>query len=493
MSAASERATFIGDWDGSKIDKGVEESRKKLFSLNGGFESLKANAGKVDQAFGSLEKVMKQVGATSSATGKAMAEVVGSAGDIAQAFALGGPVLGGIAAATAAVSALTRHWDDLLKKQDEAITKQFAATDDATALSRKVFNDIAGLKEKLADAGLTDAKRAFNSVQREIDAVEQKLALMRVAGKIWTDEEVQAARILEAVIDKLREKQNLAVAAAGLGSGGRGGGGGVLRGGARDGDVVKHFEDTALAAIKRKRVEASGGPQTLAEVIAAQQPNGDGSIFKKALDLEQQYNAQRLEMAKRTAESMRLVEEQRIASMTDAMVQFAAITGEALGAGLAGSKTAFADFLKAASRMAGGFIMLEGGKLAATGVANSLMGNPAGPLQFIGGMLLVGAGAAVQSGGPAAVSAIAGGGFGGGGGGGFGGGGVSRAARDPGVNRAPGTSSSGTGGGFTLIFNFAGAGPAPEQVGNATLDALETTARRSGRTLGGRQGPGIRR
>lgn len=178
----------------SKADRAVGSFEKTSAKAGGASsaasEKFADSAGKIDRAFGMLEKTMRGAGVASTETGKRMLEVVGSAGDIAQAFATGGPMLGALAAGTVVVGKLTQHWDDLIKKQDEAIRKQYEAFDKAAASRKSVEEKVAVERQKVA---LLKIK----------DPIERDLAELRLS---MSDTLVEAANNLSSV-DPLIAKQ----------------------------------------------------------------------------------------------------------------------------------------------------------------------------------------------------------------------------------------------------------------------------------------------
>jgi hypothetical protein len=118
-------------------------------------------------------------------------------------------------------------------------------------------------------------------------------------------------------------------------------------------------------------------------------------------------------------------------------------------------------------------ITLEGGKVLAAGIGGALLGNPAAPGQIAGGLGLVAAGSAIQSGGPAAVQALLGAASG------ASPSSATSAARDRGASPR---SSSNTGGGGPLVLNIAYgvAGPLPEDTAREVARAMRAGNRRRG-------------
>jgi hypothetical protein len=152
----------------------------------------------------------------------------------------------------------------------------------------------------------------------------------------------------------------------------------------------------------------------------------------------------------------------------------AASLGTFIAESAAGQEAALANLLKAASQQAGGFVMLEGGKLIAAGVTSLGLGNPIGAGQIAGGAGLVAAGAAIQAGGPLAVSSLLGQS------GGAGAAAASGTATDPGARARPARTMPGEGGGTQLTIVYGGlSGPTADD-GARALKKGEQRARKRG-------------
>jgi hypothetical protein len=447
--------TFRIEVEGAQAKRELEAIGKSADTMAGRLDkvsaSVKGVAGKIDSSFGSIERVMRQVGVQSNATGKMMLEVVGSAGDIAQAFAMGGPLLGGLAAGTAAVAALTKHWTELNAAQMAAIDAQFAATDDAAAILNRARGANASLREEIATGGMSEQQKAYRAVQNEIDTVTAKLNGMRQAGKFWTQNEIDAAKMLRTAIEELEKKQNLAVAAANMK--GKGAKVGSVVGAVADvvtGDSDRTDSDSLEAQLARIDDANTARETALAEAR------------DRELEIERQYGLAVVEEQKKIN---RLMEEQYKADLSTRT----ALASEALGIGVSsaqglvdalitGQENALEHFAAQVSRQAGSAMIGHGINAAAGGIAMLSLGNPAGAAALGTGAALIGGGLALGGVGTGIEHMLAGGQIGQA---------LPKkpAASDRGVNsgRGRGGGGSGVGAGVTYQFNYGVAGPQPDE------------------------------
>lgn len=163
-----------------------------------------------------------------------------------------------------------------------------------------------------------------------------------------------------------------------------------------------------------------------------------------------------------------------------AMVAVAGTVAETIAAGATADEVVVAA-LSQLSRIAGGAVMLEGGKLMAAGIAGALSASPLAPGQLAGGAALIAAGAAITVGGPAAISAIVSAGSGGGGSRGSGSG-SSGASTERGTS-TPRMSSAGSGAPTTTVVNLRYGGPMGRVAEDTARDIvkLQRTNGRRGR------------
>lgn len=185
------------------LTTGVNATTKGFWSLEGGAKALQQRLAPQAAA---ISNISATLGENAGQAGKAVAGL----GQLAAAYAAGGPLGAGLAATSVGVTLLVQHWDDLIKKQDEALTRSFSGSDGASSLLQKARADVAALHATLSEQGLTQREKNIAAVNREIAGVQAKLDAMRVEGKIWTDNEIAAKKFLETSIEVLRSKQTLA-------------------------------------------------------------------------------------------------------------------------------------------------------------------------------------------------------------------------------------------------------------------------------------------
>lgn len=124
--------------DATGANRALDDTRRRAEALGGAKESL----GK--QLTGMKERLEKSAGAYAALslamgnTGDTSGKVLSSVGQLAAAYGAGRPLALALAVGAAGVSALNKHWDDLIKKQDEAIEKQYALAGALAAAGRGV-------------------------------------------------------------------------------------------------------------------------------------------------------------------------------------------------------------------------------------------------------------------------------------------------------------------------------------------------------------------
>jgi hypothetical protein len=110
-----------------------------------------------------ISSIANALGDSNSQTGRA----VQMAGQLAAAWGAGGPVGVAVVGLSAGVIALTQHWEDLIRAQDEALTKQYAQSDAFIDERKSVEKRLAALRNEAG--GPETAAMAFERVQKEID------------------------------------------------------------------------------------------------------------------------------------------------------------------------------------------------------------------------------------------------------------------------------------------------------------------------------------
>jgi hypothetical protein len=163
---------------------------------------------------------------------------------------------------------------------------------------------------------------------------------------------------------------------------------------AASGDAI--FDDSSFAntdnEIEAARRDAADRAYDRTAAMRADQINAEIKMEQdraaRILDTDEMFANMRYEQAKAQSERM-----------TDLLTAHGANAAAAVGTFAAqaamGQEAALENLVSAASSQAGGFIMLEGGKVMATGIAGMLSApNPLSAAQIAGGAALVAAGAA---------------------------------------------------------------------------------------------------
>lgn len=486
----TERSEFAATFDMRQVNQALDETRAKsvaVVTANGqladSMSMVEAAAKPAAAGFGALQLQAKEfrkqlapqaaaismitasLGENAGAAGKAVTAV----GQLAAAYAAGGPLAVGLAGAAVAVNLLVQHWEHLIKVQQEALAKEFAATDEVSKIKNQLRADLQDLRLRTAEKDFTDAQKAYSSVQREIDAVYAKMVATLAKGKELSANEVEAARGLGVVIKELREKQRLAVGLAGQGkptatAKSRGGG-------AKPGPVT-YGEPGDIAAEFERQEEERQALVARAAAFAREARRSEIEDWIRGETEKREAAAETARLLKEQADEEARLAKERADTYTAIAGSMAAATGRLVAQGLAGQEDALEQFVAAASEAAGGFIMLEGGKVLAKGIAELIATGGTSPLgwaEVAGGGALVAAGAAIQSGGPAAVVALMGGGRGGGGG---------HAVTDRGAPTSRERSGGGGGGNITIVQQWGVAGPHAEDSARAVRRSLDLARRR---------------
>lgn len=454
--------------DAAGANRALDDTRRRAEALGGAKESL----GK--QLTGMKEKLEKSAGAF-AALSLAMgnnndvgSKVLSSVGQLAAAYGAGGPLAVALAAGAAGVSMLTKHWDDLIKKQDEALASTYAASDKILARSQSITNEL----RRLTGADQGDRATAIKSdiataeTQRQMAAMRmgQLTGPARDAEYEAIDRLNKTIAAMQADLKKLEKIQELSKP--------KGGGGGTSAPSATGavsfrlayddynspGDIAAAYEDPA-------------------ELERLAQQRMDIYAMEVQFRVDEKQREHQATVAMMEAESAaRQAQAQQYADLAQSM---AVALGGAAAQAAFGQEEAFKNFVAAASQAAGGFIVLEGGKHLAAGLGRVFAGDvPGGALEMLGGGLLVTAGTAVQQGGPAAVQAL----MGQSGAGSSGGGGSNiEAARTSGVggSRGGGRGSNYGGGGTNITIVYGGAsGPTADQGADAVVRGLVRAQRR---------------
>lgn len=191
--------------DGRPAQKALDETRSFAERLGGGVDKLQKGFGEMQKrlapAAAAISGVSAALGQTNGEAGKAVAAI----GQVAAAFAAGGPLGAGLAAGTFAVDALTQAWERELKAQNDAIEKQYGAVSKTFDDIRKIREQNATLERSMMPAAWQESarrKEALGSIQAEIDAIGKRKAVTRDA----VDQNNAEVRALEARRNELNKQ-----------------------------------------------------------------------------------------------------------------------------------------------------------------------------------------------------------------------------------------------------------------------------------------------
>lgn len=487
------------------LTTGANQSAKSFWNMEGAAKGLHTRLAPQAAAISGISAAL---GENAGQAGKAVAGL----GQLAAAYSAGGPWGAVIALAGAGVIKLIGHWDDLIAKQDEALGKKFAGTDSASALIRAADEGIAEIR----DASLNPSERAYKSAGRQIKQAEE---LREKARKKLIDESKLSASmsfrareeliaknelvkeeigLYDEAIEKLETLQGLSAARAAAGTADK-----------------KPKDPSAWKVDKYLRYdfEIPGDPAVvsntdeLAGSQAARTAMAQAGRDERALLLKQEvkdylWAEQQKEEAYQISMRKRLADEQAFSAAMMDLTRIALV--DTTQAAVNEATGVFGEYLamriegeeKAEEKATAAFLQGIGNQLVGIGTRSLFEGGaklfnpvtaPIGVAEMAFGGSAIAAGLGLGAGGAALAHTAAGGT-------------VGRplpekdkAERDRGVNSGRGGGGgSRQGEGYVLNVTFAGAGPAPEQVGESVNNALATFNRRAGLGPTGasiRQGP----
>lgn len=543
MSNQTETTTFVLDVDATKADAKVAETRAHMEKEVGGVGSAldrlgtqaKALQQKMAPAAAAISGVSAALGDSAGAAGKAIAAV----GQMVAAFGAGGPFAVAIVAATLAVNKLQQSWDDTIAAQDRALNAQYAGLAKSVALAGASRAAVDSARERLASSTGATTKDSFTGLNEEfkplIAAAEARVALLRknirIDGtsvdelnaqisdlgmsaadvleqnrrnresqiKIGDREVAQLKEALQLNKDALRVEKQVARAAADKP---------VAKKALTAKELARPMsisEDSAMwAAVEDARLKSEGEKSAVMWEMHDDEIERTKMMSNQKIESAARWYAVDLEMAEAAEKAKTDIANKALDQRTkdaeaygqisaglvmQAMQGAASVVTAGITSGQDGAKVALASFLSEASTSAGGFVALEGAKILATGIGGALFSGGLNPLsiaQIAGGTALMGAGVAIQQGGPSAVNALLGlsGGASGGASGGTPGGASKKATSSSGVNRGSGSGGASSGGGGGLVVNVAYGvtGPSPDETARAINRAL-----RAGKENGGFQ------
>jgi hypothetical protein len=383
-----------------QLGGGLDRASRGFWTLDGAAKTLQRSLAPQAAA---ISNISASLGENAGQAGKAVA----AAGQLAAAWAAGGPLGLATVGLSVAVVQLIAHWDDLAKAQDEALNKSFSATDQASALLRKAQEGNADLVIKISEQGLSAKELQISATNREIAATQAKIDAMRQEGKIWTDNEIAARGQLEQTIKLLQKRQRLIRMLPD--EGGAGGAapevGNELADNATIGNIMR-------ARAKKQAEQAAADRAEVAEMMWQEglQQARDAARAADALEAERTraYEAaqrERTQIAKAAeAERLRVEEEaarERVATVrgNTEMVTSIAVGGAqvAVDAVVSGQAHAFELVSSYLMAQAGSALIGSGIKLAGEAVVSGLTPGlqPVAAAQGAGAAALIGSGLAL--------------------------------------------------------------------------------------------------
>jgi hypothetical protein len=499
------------------IEKGWQQAGVAASTTSKAFENVAAGAKNLQQKMAPAAAAISGVGsALGNSTGQ-VGKFVNAAAQGAAAFGAGGPLGLAIVGATLAID----EYAKVTKESDAALAvwrERLTMVTPAMAHTRDIVRDLADEAKRLGvetlNAGKTQYEVAIRTAGVEKAVLEAKIANIEASDRLRQAAVNEAQSAFESAkmrgrgVDEARARLDEALAVQAM----------VSRNAQEYRGQVASLEDSvwkiadawvATETATKAAVRAAGGRSTdggsavfdetsfanTDNDVEARKREARREAEDRAFDARAKLNADRInaEIAAEKDKNQRIADTEEMFAnmryeqakanaerMTGLLAshgqQAAAAVGEFAVAAAMGQEAALERLIAAASQQAGGYVMLEGGKVMATGIAGMLAApNPLSAGQIAGGAALVAAGAAIQTGGPAAVSAL------------MGKGGASTntgptgSTRDPGASPRSSGASSGSGGPLIVNVTYGAGGPLPEDVGREIYRATRSNDRRSGR------------
>lgn len=401
---------------GGGLDR-VVDSEKRLQALWAGAPNLYA---KVSSGFFDMENAAKRLkgqlgpqAAALSMVSAALGETAGeagkaisAAGQLASAWASGGPLGVSTVALTYSVGLLVDHWRDLNEEQSKAVDREFAGTDASSAKLRAAQDANRAIRDQLSEQGLTSKEKQLAATNREISALQAQVDGMRQAGKIWTENEIKTRDQLNQTIRLLRERQRLIALLPDESPDSPGGG--------RSSPGLK--EESGWERIKRERQDAYEAQHTKDLAALKMQQDEIDMILDAKHDarMEREREATRMQAEEERERTRFLAEqekerariEQDAAREKEARMRQVGDTVASIGAGAAqtltnaivtGQKDAAAQTAIYVMGNAGTALIGSGLKLAGESVMSALTpgGQPLAVAQAAGASALIGGGVAL--------------------------------------------------------------------------------------------------
>lgn len=447
-------------------------------------ETMRQRIGKSAEGLSKQAAAISLVSSSMEGMGGQVGKMVAGAGQMAAAFGAGGPFAVALVGGIALIQGVTDHFeaarleaerlDDVkFHKMTDGIVKLSKAVQDikteTQGLLRELNPEGAKVQDLFAVAEESMKLRAdANKLSNQSMAADKEIAYAdRLRMRKEADLMLQKADALEAkvlVMNKLIEKDNKPES------------GGSSKAKKIGPTVVKPeaMEESTVAEqnmmfVTKMRDEAIA--HRLKNEAAAREEQA--RMDKEATEEERRQAAERVKIAEDEASKKQSIADSQAAFVTGQLMQTSSIIAQSAVAAAKGQEDAGAILLQGLAQQAGDMITLKGAEVAAAGVANLLLFNPAGAGQLAGGLALIGAGQAISIGGAEIAASM-----------------VSGASRTPstdkGASRDKGASpgrNTGSGGGGPLVVNVAygAGGPLPEDTAREIQKAVDTGRRRGGR------------
>lgn len=423
------------------VAKKVETLRETSTRLRSEMNSTAGALGAVAQSFGQNDD--------------AISSVIHGVSGLAAAYSSGGPLGVALAGTMLVVQQLDKVYAASLAAQDAALAERYRATEALIGRIKADAQTTSDLRERIATEGMSQNQLDLRDTDARVKAIDTEIAaLQKLRAAKYNSELISRERaglvsdssIVGAEDEQLRllaaqrgglssRRQDIEADVAAKKIAQRVGEQedayyeGLAR---RDAATKKRKQDEAWAddswaTVRWRKMQddwARAEAANAAYLTRVQGRASDAAVIREAgEEASHERAAQRirdLEELQKTADSDRLDrlkkqkdEEQAIAASIGGAVAGVALTSARIGVDVARAsalvrRQLLVDALASEAVQVGGAIMLKGGEVVATGVASELLlpGNPLGIAQIAGGLALVGAGAAVQVGGPEAIRRI---------------------------------------------------------------------------------------
>jgi hypothetical protein len=469
----------------NKATAALKEQGKATATTAASTETLRQRIGKSAEGLSKQAAAISLVSSSMEGMGGQVGKMVAGAGQMAAAFGAGGPFAVALVGGIALIQGVTDHFESARLEAERLDDVKFHKMTDGIVKLSKAVQDIKtetqGLIRELDPEGAKVQDLfavAEESMQLRADAnrlSNQSMAADKVIAfadrqrmRKEADLMLEKADALEAkveVMNKLIEKDKS-----------KSSGGMARPAEARPGLGVRFLSSEAGAAERTRGLaidaEIANDAWVNALKIESAAREEQARMDKQATDEARRQAEERAKIAEDEAAQKIDAAEKQAAFVTGQLMQTSSIIAQSAVAAAKGQEDAGAILLQGLAQQAGDMITLKGAEVAAAGVANLLLFNPAGAGQLAGGLALIGAGQAISIGGAEIAASM-----------------VSGAAKTPSPDRSasrdkgasPGRSSSNGGGPLVVNVAYGVGGPLPEDTAREISKAVNTGRRRGGR------------